>query len=212
MPARESVGPARADDSVLCTGPVRQSDDPALADLLWSRLQPFVPAEIVATVAPASEAPLRMHCWPEFQWERVWRAHHVDPRLVYESLQQLLVRPVRAGESRMHTRDADDRDEGWRPMLSVIVALGSVQVTMDGALKPIAGANTDASAEVPEEIDEGTRVVVALSPGDALCFSRGDPRHAHHIHAAGCALTDEIDAVVLHAKILYEVSRQERGL
>lgn len=149
------------------------SDDPDFAAELWRRVRAVVPSDLEATVAPAAEAALRMECWPEFQWQADWQPAGVDPRMEYE---QVPGAGERAG-ARLDTQEADDRDEGWRPLVSLLVALGGDADTQAAAdAQAAAGGRSCPSWCLGEAQEEAEAAVfVDFTGGQLATVGAGAP-------------------------------------
>lgn len=100
---------------------------------------------------------------------------------------------------RLDSQDVDDRDEGWRPLLSVICCLGDscgIELRFRGGAVVTAFKVESGTQECPHE-----PWAVALAPGDAAMFVRGDPRYEYTLQPTG----SHPPAVVAHVKVLYEI-------
>jgi len=181
----------------LYKGFVRRSDDVPLAEFLWKSLQGMVPAKLEATLAPPAEAPLRTQLWPQFQWMSAWNPKGIDARIVYE---RCCEQKSCENSFRLDEHDVDDRGEGWRALVTLIINLGSVDDSTGDASIQFAGGldASSASSEHHHPPAESNAAELTLAPGDAVLLCFGKPNLAYMIKPAGSK-----PIIVAHSKIMY---------
>lgn len=154
-------------------GFAQQADDVMLSALLWERVYNNLPAEV--------SAPPRTPTSQDVQLEGHWAPLCVDQRLVFRRISQ----GIPDLPFQMDTPAGDDREDG-RPLLNIIMNLG------------VGWGSGAEELQVEFLVDEQIREVL-LRPGDAVLFSRGDPRCGYRVQGVGV----NVDVVSCTCKVMY---------